>query len=108
MIQLVAKPKSKNNYCAVCRGNYEDYWNHIVEYNHKKNIRKSKFNNDIDYLTILIKERIQNNEKDGVLTRSAKRKLDINGGDYFELEMNGTKKRKNDSINTKPSTKVFQ
>lgn len=73
---MIPKPKSRAQFCAVCRNHYQDYLNHINDLEHKKSIKRSKFNIDIEYLTLLVKERnIKNNEKEGVMTRSAKRKF---------------------------------
>lgn len=106
---MIPKPKSRNQYCAVCRYQYDDYLNHINSLEHKKNIKKSKINHDIEYLTILIKERMKNNEKDGVMTRSAKKRMELHGNDYFELEMRGNKKRKYDTpIDIKQTQKSTQ
>jgi hypothetical protein len=93
---MVPKPKSKNQYCAVCRFQYEDYLSHIQGYDHKKSIKRSRFNADIDELCRLVNDGRRSSEKDGVMTRSAKRRLDSILNDHPEVGSKGSKKRKSE------------
>lgn len=54
---MVAKPRSKNCYCNICKEEYNDYLSvktfltqHIQSDNHKKNIKNNKFDQFIDDL----------------------------------------------------------
>lgn len=92
-MKLVPKPKSRSQYCAVCRYHYDDYLDHIKDTDHKKNIRKCSFCLDIDYLSRLIKEETALAvSKAGMMTRSVKRRMD---SEWVGCEeMKGSKKCK--------------
>ncbi len=40
---MVPKPRSKHQYCAVCRGHYEDYKEHTEDAFHRDNLKKSRY-----------------------------------------------------------------
>ena len=44
-------PNQRHTRCSVCKTKYSDYLTHIFGDSHRKNIKKSKFNNDIIKLT---------------------------------------------------------
>lgn len=66
MMQMIPKHARKYNYCAVCRSDYVDYldvlinlYKHIGSESHKKAIKSNKFNTYIMELETQFKSKVE-------------------------------------------------
>lgn len=54
---LVPRPSKNHSFCGICRVHYEDYLTHIGLEIHQENIKKAKFEKNINILNkILVKK----------------------------------------------------